>query len=339
MADIIEPTTPPKSFQILALSGGGFRGLYTAKFLADVEAEIKAPIASRFDLIIGTSIGGILALALALEIPAQQMVDLFVEHGSDIFKRRWSLHGFLRAPYSQAPLQKLLSDDARFGQRLLGECRHPVVVPSINYTTGEPVLFKTPHHPRFKRDHHHRLVDIALATSAAPAYFPRHQFNNGQYVDGGLFANAPGMLGLHEALTVFGQELDQVRLLAIDTMSSKFTADPRQDRQGGARDWGGWSPMGMSRRLFGLSISVQEVLSLKMLGHRLGERYLHIDDELNDARAGAVALDKADQAAQDVLLGAAVERSKNCISDPAFQAFLAHSPAKPVFYYGEHARP
>lgn len=83
------------------------------------------PIASRFDLIIGTSIGGILALALALEIPAQRMVDLFVEHGSDIFKRRWSLCGFLRAPYSQAPLQNLLSDDARFGQRLLGECRHP----------------------------------------------------------------------------------------------------------------------------------------------------------------------------------------------------------------------
>ncbi|MDE2627936.1 MAG: patatin-like phospholipase family protein, partial [Burkholderiales bacterium] len=65
------PTAVSKPFQILALSGGGFRGLYTAKVIADVESDIGAPIGSRFDLITGTSIGGILALALALEIPAQ----------------------------------------------------------------------------------------------------------------------------------------------------------------------------------------------------------------------------------------------------------------------------
>ena len=87
-------------FQILALSGGGFRGLYTAKIHADLEEEIGAPIATRFDLIAGTSIGGILALAIASRIPAKTMVDLFVEHGEEIFKRRFSLMGMLRAPYS-----------------------------------------------------------------------------------------------------------------------------------------------------------------------------------------------------------------------------------------------
>jgi hypothetical protein len=88
----------------------------------------------------------------------------------------------------------------------------------------------------------HRVVDIALATSAAPAYFPRHVFNNGQYVDGGRrYANAPGLLGLHEALTFFGRDLEQVRLLSVGTMSSRFTVDPRQNCQGGVRDWGGWA--------------------------------------------------------------------------------------------------
>lgn len=327
-----------KPFQILALSGGGFRGLYTAKILADVEREINAPIATRFDLIAGTSIGGILALSVALEIPAQRIVDLFVGHGEVIFKRRWSLGGLVRAPYSPAPLMRLLMAPDLFGDRLLGACKHPVVIPSLSYSTGQPVLFKTPHHPDFKRDHEHRVVDVAMATSAAPAYFPRHVFNNGQYVDGGLYANAPGLLGLHEALKFFDRDLQHVRLLSVGTMSSRFTVDPRQNRDGGVRDWGNWSPVSMSRRLFGLSISAQEVLSDFMLGHRLQDGYLHVDDELNDERARAVALDIADEHAQEVLLGAATERSKICISNPAFRTFLEHSPSKPVFFYGEHHR-
>src|SRR5688500_5321895 len=87
-------------FQVLALSGGGFRGLYTAKVLADLETEIGGPIARHFDLIAGTSVGGILALAVAMEIPARRIVELFVEHGEEIFKKRLSLGGFFRAPYS-----------------------------------------------------------------------------------------------------------------------------------------------------------------------------------------------------------------------------------------------
>uniref|UniRef100_UPI00190FA77C patatin-like phospholipase family protein n=1 Tax=Raoultella sp. 18093 TaxID=2681425 RepID=UPI00190FA77C len=118
------PHNVRKPFQILALSGGGFRGLYTAKVIADVEKEIEAPLASRFDLITGTSIGGILALALALEIPAQDIVDLFVDHGEEIFDKRWSLFGFWRSPYSPEPLKKLLSNSKLFGDRLLGVCKH-----------------------------------------------------------------------------------------------------------------------------------------------------------------------------------------------------------------------
>ncbi|WP_457825796.1 patatin-like phospholipase family protein, partial [Staphylococcus aureus] len=72
------------------------------------------------------------------------------------------------------------------------------MIPAINYSSGLPQIFKTAHHKDFKRDHTFRLVDIALATSAAPGYFPRHCFNNNQYVDGGLYANAPGMLAVHE---------------------------------------------------------------------------------------------------------------------------------------------
>jgi uncharacterized protein len=321
-------------FQILALSGGGYRGLYTAKILADLEQEIGGHIGQRFDLVAGTSIGGILALAVAMEIPAENMVRLFENHGQDIFKKRLSLLGIVRAPYSPEPLKRLLSAPELFGEQTLGACKHPVIVPAINYSSGQPQLFKTPHHPTFKRDHQFRLVDVALATSAAPAYFPRHTFNNNQYVDGGLYANAPGMLAMHEAQTFLGQQGDTVHMLSIGTMSSKFTADPRRNRSGGTYDWGGLKPTNMPKRLFGLSISVQESLSDFMLKHRLGSRYVLLDDVLTDERAGAVALDKADAAAREVLIGAASEKSKTCLGREDCQAFLRYQCGTPKFYYG-----
>lgn len=324
-------------FQILALSGGGFRGLYTAKILADFEQELGGPIGQRFDLIAGTSIGGILALAVSMEIPAQRMVELFVKYGEEIFKRRWSFGGYVRAPYSTKPLRRLLSQPDLFGDKLLGFGKHPVIVPAINYSSGKPVIFKTPHHETFKRDHSYRLVDVALATSAAPAYFPRHCFGDNQYVDGGLFANAPGLLGVHEAQTFFGREAQDVWMLSIGSMSARFTVDPRRNRSGGTWDWGGWNPANTPKRLFGLSISVQESLTDYIIKHRLGGHYHHLDDDLTDERARAVALDKADRAAREVLLGSGAERSKIAIGDAKVQRFLKHSPAKPVFHYGPHA--
>ncbi len=331
-------TTSGKRFQVLALSGGGYRGLYTAKILADIESELGGPVGRHFDLIAGTSIGGILALAVALEIPARKMVALFKQHGQKIFKRRWSLNGIVRAPYSSEPLKKLLSDNELFGSKLLGECLHPVIVPSISYTSGMPVLFKTPHHPTFKNDHRYKVVDIAMATSAAPAYFPRYTFDNNQYVDGGLYANAPGLLALHEADCFLGTSILDIHLLSIGTMSSRFTVDPRHNRSGGTYDWGGLNPANMPKKLFGLSISVQESLSSFMLKHRLTEgRYFHVDDLLTDAQSRAVALDKADKAAQEALLGSASQRSKACLGNPEFLRFLNHRAAAPQFHYGANA--
>ncbi|MGP3618671.1 CBASS cGAMP-activated phospholipase [Pseudomonas aeruginosa] len=329
--------TEQQRFQILALSGGGFRGLYTAKILADIEDQIGAPIASKFDLIAGTSIGGILALAVALEIPAQKMVDLFEKHGEEIFKPRFNLFGTLRSKYSPEPLKRLLQDESLFGQQSIGKCKHPVIVPAINYSRGEPQLFKTPHHPDFIRDHKFALVDVALATSAAPMYFPRHTFNNNQYVDGGLYANAPGQLAVHEAQQFMGRSIESIYVLAVGTMSSKFTANPGRNRAGGTLDWGGLHPAKTPERLFGVSISVLETLTHKVLGHQLADRYIHIDDALTDQVSKAVALDKADVFAREALAGAGSERSKAFLGAPESKPFLAHQPISPVFYHGPHA--
>jgi len=79
---------PSSEFRILSLSGGGYLGLYAAVVLAHLEERIGEPLGRRFDLIAGTSVGGLLALALAYEVPMAQIVKLFVEKGEDIFSAR-----------------------------------------------------------------------------------------------------------------------------------------------------------------------------------------------------------------------------------------------------------
>jgi hypothetical protein len=173
---------------------------------------------------------------------------------------------------------------------------------------------------------------VALATSAAPAFFPRHRHANSQYVDGGLFANAPGTLALHEATQFFGRTDYNVHLMSIGTMSSRFMVDARRRPTGGHLDWGGGNIVNAPKRLFGLAISVQETLAYHMLNHRLRDRYVHIDDDNSDERARAVALDKTDAAARQVLLGAAEQRVKHCISDARVREFMQHITSTPTFF-------
>lgn len=112
-------------FQILSLSGGGYRGLYTATVLAELEEALGGtPLARSFDLITGTSVGGILALGLALEIPAARLAELFEHHGQQIFQRQFSFCGYFRARYGSTSLRKLLSQPALFGDRMLGSTLH-----------------------------------------------------------------------------------------------------------------------------------------------------------------------------------------------------------------------
>lgn len=332
MAAVQEGDASPTRFQALALSGGGYRGLYTAQVLADLEAHFRTPAGSHFDLLAGTSVGGILALALAYEIPAARIVELFEKHGDEIFRKR-TLLGVFQSTYSSEPLRKLLSQEDLFGDRTLGDCRHPLIVPAINFTTGKPVVFKTAHHSRLHVDYQLKAVDVALATSAAPLYFPRHVFRSNQYVDGGLFANAPGWLALHEAEMFLDQPIRQIHLMAIGTMSAKFTVDPRRSRRGGWTSWGGINPVNTPKQLFGLAISTQETLVDHMLRQRLGDSYCHLDDDLTDEQARAVGLDKTTTAATQVLIGTAHERAKHMLGNETCSKFFSHEAAAPVFFH------
>lgn len=321
------------SGQILALSGGGYRGLYTAKLIALLEEKTGQPFARHFDLLAGTSIGGILALALACEVSATKIVRLFEDEGDTIFKlRSW---GISKSKYSPEPLKRLLSKEDMFGDRTLADCRHAVVVPAVNYTTGNPQMFKTAHDRRLWADNTKTLVDVALATSAAPIYFPRHVINNSQYVDGGLVANAPGIVALHEAERYLGLSQKRVRLLSIGTMSPRDVVDPSANRAGGLRDWGRGAFLKtkkMTERLFALTISSNETLVHYMLEHRLGDRYRRVDEDLSGVPAALLGLDNTGPAERELMMGRAIQKAQSLLGDDAFRPWLEYR-AKPRTFY------
>lgn len=208
---------PNEPRRVLTIDGGGIKGVFPAAFLADLEQELEQPLASYFDLIVGTSTGGIIALALGLGIPASDVLKFYEDEGPKIFRGSRRL-GFFRqlvsAKYDPAPLRDAL--ERVFGDRQLGEAKTRLVIPSLNLSTGTVHVFKTAHNERLERDYRERAVDVAMATAAAPTYFPTHRLNSGvPLVDGGMWANNPMGTGAVEAIGVLEWEKGNVDLLGV----------------------------------------------------------------------------------------------------------------------------
>ena len=109
-------------------------------------------------------------------------------------------------------------------------------------------MFKTPHHPGYL--HHADLpaIDAALATSAAPTYFPAHTIpGRGLFIDGGLWANCPAMVGVVEALDFLGKVPEHIRMLSLSTTSYPF----RLDNPAELRGLVGWAPKIIDTFMFG----------------------------------------------------------------------------------------
>jgi len=319
------------TYHVLALSGGGYRGLYTATVLAELEAALKRPIASHFDLICGTSVGGILALGLAAEIPAHALKVLFEQEGPRIFDSRslWRrLSGWLmlRAKHDAAGLRDVLNE--RFGEMTLGDLKHRVLIPAVNYATGRGQFFKTPHHPSFEKDHFMKAVDVALATAAAPTYFPLFRNDRGVFADGGLVGNAPGLFGLHEVRTFLAPNQSvRIRVLAIGTMTIGATIRGAASLDRGFLKW--------RENLFDLLISAQESSVDYMLRQSLQDNYFQIDNQATpDQSKDIEKLDVVSEAATNTLRDRGKHAAQKALGDRLFQPFRAHQAVVPTFYHG-----
>lgn len=318
-------------FHILALSGGGFRGLYTATVLKHLEESFGAPLAARFDLLCGTSAGGLLALGLAAAIPAAELQAMFEHDGKRIFGSRGLLRRLLTklivAKHSSEGLRAVLED--RFKGMTIGDLKHRVLIPAVNYSSGKGQFFKTPHAPKYELDHRRRLVDVGLATAAAPTYFPLHRVGDeGVFADGGLVGNSPGLFGVHEAQEILHvPRAAKIRVLSIGTMTLGATL------RGGA-----WLDRGIGlwgAKVFDLVISAQENAVHEMLNHLLGEHYLRIDDPATPEQSKDIAfLDHVSRGAIDVLTSRGTQAARRALGDPRCIQFKSHEAEPPTFFHG-----
>lgn len=229
-------------FKILSIDGGGIKGLYSAVVLAHLEEKFKCRLVDCFDMICGTSTGGLIALGLASGKSAQELVDFYEQEGPAIFGHRNTFTALLKqltgtvgqvfvgGKYGhrrlEAAVTKVLGADTRMSQAQALLC-----IPSFNLMKGWPRVFKFPH-PEGDIDlnKYGRMVDVALATTAAPTYFPIAAINGSYYVDGGVWANNPTLCGVLEALRYFvgpgktlqgknaGKEFSEYSILSIGSV-------------------------------------------------------------------------------------------------------------------------
>ncbi len=253
-------------FQILSLIGGGIRGSFITSYLKELEQQLGRPIAESFDLIAGTSTGGIIAAGLAHGYSTEEMHDFYVRYGASIFHTRppYKPSGRYRLLFSIAnSITKLKNQnrldtvfrsrycpgglaesfDKGFGELTLGDIKcSRLILPTFNLTKGEPHIFRSSHLPLAVRDKDVRIADALLATTAAPTYFPHHKIEDSSYIDGGVWAADPSMLAVAEAIRIqqFQNQLDpdadittnNIHLLSIGTGHSQFSLTPPEDDPG-----------------------------------------------------------------------------------------------------------
>jgi patatin-like phospholipase/acyl hydrolase len=245
------PQAWPKDrrFRILSIDGGGIRGIFPAAILAGLEHTHTAghPIASYFDLIAGTSTGGILALGLGAGLTAEQLLNLYIHRGGEVFPpfsrsllgrvRSWIQHKrhIARYLYSRSTLEQILKE--YFDDMILGDSSSRLCIPAFEGRHSEVFLYKTPHHPDYKIDRYERMVTVGLATAAAPSYFRPLEHDGYTLVDGGVWANNPIMLSVIEALTCFDIERDQIDVLSIGCGDDRYVVSQRQITKGGLWHW------------------------------------------------------------------------------------------------------
>lgn len=220
-----------KSFKILSIDGGGIKGLYSAIVLEALEKKY-GPITKYFDLICGTSTGGIIALGLAAGKPMAEIVSLYREHGATIFPQNKFKQAirclFKGKQYSRKALDEKL--EKVFGPLLLDAAQCCLCIPALkdNHSDIQPTIFKTSHDTSLTRDRQITMLKVAQATSAAPTYFSKVTIDSipGFLADGGLWMNNPCFAGATEAITYFvghDKEYQDMKILSIGNIRDKIS--------------------------------------------------------------------------------------------------------------------
>lgn len=232
----------PKALRVLSIDGGGMRGLYTAAYLSSLVRRYAVTrkvagldIGKGFDLITGTSTGAIITCALAAGVSLDRVSRLYREHGAEVFPLKlpnssirvmcqmWQRRRCLKAGAValESALRAVLCETTLGG--IWQDRQIAVAVPVVEMSRHHSWVFKTPHLRNTKhRDDGYKLVDVCLAATAAPVYRSMTRIENPDtpghhvFVDGGLWANNPVLVGLIDALEMTGSG-DRIEIFCLGT--------------------------------------------------------------------------------------------------------------------------
>lgn len=270
--------------KVLSIDGGGIRGLIPALVLAEIESKTGKAIANSFDLIAGTSTGGILALGFSKDngsskpkYTANDLAGIYLTRGKEIFSRSlWngvsSVGGLMDELYSHKGIERVLEE--YFGDDPLGSCLTKTLIASYDIQNREPVFLKS-----WREEYRSvQMKHAARATSAAPTYFEPALVHIGgatkALVDGGVFINSPSVSAYAEAKKIFPSE-NEFFVLSLGTGELV-----RPISYAEAKDWGkaGWLVPLLNCMFDGVSDAANYQMQTL-----LGERYIRLQTNLSIA--------------------------------------------------------
>ncbi len=336
----------PASFKVLAIDGGGIRGAYSAAFIDYICCHLRGTQSRSnisMDLIGGTSTGGIIACAMAHGVSTGRLVDFYRKAGPEIFARnsgikvepkRSLLRRAVRARHNSEPLRQALLEV--FGDETLAAVYEKsgvaLVIPVADLGKVGPSVFKTPHDRQWlnrqghaltdgvpwARDSKISLVDVCLATTAAPTFFEPHSiWVNGaerRYADGGLTANSPVLVALLEAMDLADPDQD-IHVVSIGTCPIKESYSAPHGK-GGFLAWGKLA----APYAIDCSAELQLQMAIRVARHLSTEgRNIHVDRLVASALpiniAKEIEMDRAKPSLVEALIAHGHADAEKLLSD------------------------
>ncbi len=284
--------------RILSIDGGGIRGIIPAMVLSELEHRADKPIAQLFDVVAGTSTGGILALGVACpdeagtapKYSADQLVELYAEDGPAIFPHEFlqNVRQLLDPKYGVKGIESVL--ERHFKDARLSQARVDVLVPAYDLERRQPLFFRSAP-ARHDATYDFAMRSVARATSAAPTYFrPLHLPAPGAQdhytlVDGGVAVNDPAMAAYVDRWAGQAAPPENLMIVSLGT-GSQQTPYTYKDAKG-------WGLIEWARPVFNIALDAGPEVTQYQLHQILGPNYHRLQTPLT---AGHETLDDTEPA-------------------------------------------
>ncbi|MBT2581248.1 patatin-like phospholipase family protein [Planococcus sp. ISL-109] len=288
--------------KILSIDGGGIRGILPAMMLCELERRTGKPVAEQFDIFVGTSTGAILALGLLVpdgkqpRYSANDILRLYEREAESMFRksflhRAFGLAGrFLHTQYNHREFEHVLK--VYFEELKLSDLLKPAVIPSYDIHGRHAHFFKSTCSKLDERPPDSEIRHIIRAATAAPSYFAPAAmpgYPKAAFIDGGVFANDPGMCAYTEALDLYGGETEDFLLVSLGTGEAQREIDVT-----GLQAWFhyGWARSLLKVMMDGSSDSVDHQLSHALASEGEQQRYYRFQEKLPADDSGIEQLDR-----------------------------------------------